>query len=250
MIDFEKIECIIPFKLISQDRFENLKTILFYFKTYFPQIKITIVEQDIFNKVRYPNVLFIKSNEEFNKGWILNCAAKKSDKEFLLFWDADMIVHPDSLLECLNKFSDYDTVKPYNTYLACDVNPYITTLFRKNMDFSILSDAKIRTGCPYSGGIFGMKKDIFLNIGGFFEDFKSWGCEDEAIFIKIKNFTKYIDNENKGYHLFHTRGTADRAFHNLYDENVSLLGKYRDMNLDDLKIYCDIQKNNIGKYGE
>lgn len=236
------VECIIPFKLSSMDRFENLKTILTFLKSI--DIKTIVVEQDNFNKVRFDNILFIHNEKPFNKGWGMNCGAMSSNKPYLLFWDADMIVEKQHVISALEMFDEYDVVKPYNANKVCDINGLNTNLFRKSMNFDIVRNSKIRTGCPYGGGIFGIKRDIFVSIGGFPEEFEGWGCEDEAMSTKIKLLTKYHENDNPGYHMFHQRSTYDKAYHNLYNKNVEILNRYNDMSKDDLLNH--ISKDNIG----
>ena len=245
-IDFSKIECIIPFKLSTADRYENLCTVLKYFKLYFKDIKITIVEQDLFNKVRLNNVLFIKSDKPFNKGWILNCAAKKSDKDYLLFWDADMIVKPKFVEIAIASFIEFDAIKPYNEKEVFDVMPAQTALFKKTINFECLNNLKVRTGCPYGGGIFGIKKEKMFEIGGYFEDFSAWGCEDTAISIKIERFLKHTNTSNPGYHLFHTRNIFDKAYHELYNKNIEFLENYIKMPNDVLLQKCKEDKDKIG----
>ena len=82
---YQKTECIIPFKYTSVDRYDNLICVLNYFNKYFPEIKITISEQDINSKIKLDNVLFLYNDQPFNKGWGINCAAKLSKREYLLF---------------------------------------------------------------------------------------------------------------------------------------------------------------------
>jgi hypothetical protein len=85
-----------------------------------------------------------------------------------------------------------------------------------------------------------------LELGGFFEDFVAWGCEDEAVTLKIKKFLKYKDTNNNGYHLFHTRGNNDKAYHQMYDKNVEILNYYYGLSDEQLLDVCKKTINTIG----
>lgn len=219
---YENIECIIPFRFTSKDRLDNLNCVLFYFSKYFPDIKITICEQDVNNKIKLDNVMFLYNDKPFNKGWGINCSSKVSKKDYLLFWDADMIILPEYLEESIKLFDNFDIIKPYYYDKVYDVTNFSSMMFRNNLEFTYLENSRYRAYCPYTGGIFGIKKQLFLDIGGFFEDFEGWGCEDEAFFYKIKNM-KYTQTDNKSYHLYHIRQDFDRANHMLYNKNINVL---------------------------
>lgn len=242
MVELKDINCIIPFKLSTQDRFDNLVTVLSYFKKFFPDIVVTIVEQDVVNKVRFNNVIFIPSKEPFNKSLILNRATKLSTKDFILYWDADMIVQPEYLQQAVNKFDEVDVIKPYNYLSVYDVPISNSSMFRKTLDFKWFEKVRPRPGCPFGGGIFGIRREKMIEIGGFFEEFLGWGCEDEAVSIKLKKMTQYYQTGNSGYHLYHSRTIFDKAYHSLYQKNVEILNRYLEMSDSDFITVCDIQR--------
>ena len=94
-----------------------------------------------------------------------------------------------------------------------------------------------------SGGIAIFRKDAIYKIGGWSEDFFSWGGEDDFQTIKVHNFLKWAELKAKCYHLFHNREAPDPIH---YQRSLSILQKASTMSKEDLQKSINMSLTKIG----
>jgi predicted glycosyltransferase involved in capsule biosynthesis len=76
------------------------------------------------------------------------------------------------------------------------------------------------------------RKEAFLRIGGYNEDFIGWGGEDDFMAVKVKNFLSWNEMPGRCYHLFHEREAPDMKW---YQRNLQLLQKLGKLGKDELQ---------------
>src|SRR5271155_275127 len=123
MRDLSKLSIICSVKLDSADRLRNVTILLRYFRTFFVNYELILVEQgseqtalaDLANGT--PGIIhhFLRSDNCHYKTRNLNLAVGLSTREFLLMCDVDALLPPDAIIAGLEKLSaSASFVYPYN----------------------------------------------------------------------------------------------------------------------------------------
>ena len=237
---------IIPFKY-TDDRFNTLQKVLNNIKDL--DCEVIVVEQGTQSILPDKNIiinqqyLFIDNPLPFNKSWGLNCAWKKASNNIIVFGDADNIIDPKHILEGVNEMIDYDFVSPHIRLI--DLDPQ-----ESQMDLSKIYQVD-RPGrgdldhqkLPMCGAMTIFTKDSLERRGGWPEEFFGWGAEDDAMSIKVKNFLKWKENDNKCYHLYHQRVNPDMQW---YYRNLQIYNNYLQSSKEQLDSYINSIKPLIG----
>ena len=242
-----KITYVIAYKH-KPDRLQNLRRVLEWLQP-FQGLEILLVEQDSVSKISELNLrlkhIFIKSDMPFNKAWAFNVAIKYVATPIIVFGDSDLIMNPNDFIQAIQLLDKYEVVNPYNSVI--DLNPQ-----ESQMDInSILKIDRIGRGdaindiekCPLMGGIFMIKRESYLKIGGSNEDFLSWGCEDNYLDIMVKNFLTYITLPSKCFHLYHEKAKIDMK---LYQRNLDILTHFKNVTKDKLQNHINMTLPKIG----
>ena len=94
-----------------------------------------------------------------------------------------------------------------------------------------------------TGGIVLYRKDSFMKLGGFCEDFIGWGGEDDYQTFKTKMFLTWTEAPNRCYHLYHDKVKPDMIY---YQRNLQLLNTLIKMNQQETQRYIN---NSFSKTG-
>jgi len=236
---------IIPYRH-SIERFNNLKRVLEWTNG-FSNCETIVVEQDKHSKIGHINLkcrhFFIKSNMPFNRSWSFNVGVKKSRSNIIICTDNDLMLDPDKLIESISLIQQYDVVSPYSSVIDLDPNETTMPLSK------LLSIDRPGRGendnqkINICGGMVIFRKDAFLRIGGFSEDFIGWGGEDDFQTIKVKNFLTWYEVPGRCFHLYHERLAPDQKW---YQRNLQLLQKLSVMSKDDLTKVINNTSQKIG----
>lgn len=228
------------------DRINNLRRVLDWING-FNGVEVILVEQDTHSKISHLNLrakhIFVKSNLPYNRSWAFNVALKNCNSSIIVFGDSDIIMNPNDFINGLNSLKYYDMVSPYNSVIDLTQNESILS-----MDNLLLIDRAGRgendnQKINISGGISMFNTESILKIGGWNEDFWSWGCEDDAQTIKVHNFLKWIELKSKCYHFYHDKEQPDMFW---YQRNLQILQRISTMNKDQLQKMILSQLQKIG----
>jgi len=234
------------------DRLQNLRRVLEWLQP-FQGLEILLVEQDKVSKIAELNLrvkhVFIKSELPFNKAWAFNVATRYITTPIIIFGDSDLIIHPNSFIQGVQALDNYDCVNPYNSVV--DLTPQ-----EAQMDLnSILQIDRIGRGeaaddiqkVPLCGGIIMFKKEKLYEIGGWNQDFISWGGEDDFQSLKVKTFLTHTTLSNRCYHFYHEKAKIDMK---LYQRNLQILNHFQNTTKEQLKKHIDMSLPNIGKLNQ
>ena len=204
-----------------------------------PAIETIVVEQDrvprLSGELPLPRArhLFVRNDGPFNKGWGLNVGARLASGSELAFLDADVLVGKsldNAFALCAREFA---MVKPY--VRLADLTRAQTRALRAGTLVPLAIDPRrqareaIGESTVLCGGLFVLRRDAFMHIGGFDERFVGWGGEDDAMTIKVERARLScveLDDEI-ALHLWHPRSRSTTMRQPHYAQNLALLDDYR-----------------------
>lgn len=220
-----KFSYIIPFRF-RQDRILPLRRVIEWLSG-FQGVEIIIVEQDTHSKIDYLNLkvnhIFAKSDAPFNKSWAYNIGLRRAIGNTIIFGEADFIMNPMELIECLKSLDGYDCIIPTNKTI------YLTNQQSAMDTNSILQLKDTQPKRNLLDGMTIFKKSAIDRIGGWNEDMIGLGYENDFNELKVTKLLNYKQMEYSGYHIFHH---PDHTPPNLLERNKQILDVYKnDTNL-------------------
>lgn len=227
-------------------RFANLKRVIEWANS-FSESEVILVEQDTHSKISHLNLpvrhIFTKSKMPFNRSWGFNVGAKAAKSDVLVLTDCDLMMDPYKFIEALRLISTYECVSPYSSVIDLDAqesNGRLDQIMSINRPGRGETDNQKINIC---GGMTMFRKEAFLRIGGYNEDFVGWGGEDDFMAIKVKNFLSWHEQNARCYHLFHEREAPDMKW---YQRNLQLLQKLGGMKSDEIAKLIQVTIPKIG----
>jgi predicted glycosyltransferase involved in capsule biosynthesis len=219
----------------KSDRLQNLRRVLDWING-FAGVEVLLIEQDKHSKISHLNLkakhIFTKSNMPFNKSWAFNVGLKYSNSNIIVFGDSDLIMEPNQFIAALTIMNQYEMVNPYNSVI--DLTQQESTLPIEQM-IQVNRPGRGETDIqkvPLCGGICLFRKDAIYKIGGWNEDFWSWGGEDDFQSIKVKQLLNYTELQAKCYHLYHEKAQPDMKW---YQRNLQILQKTSNLSKEQLE---------------
>lgn len=149
----------------------------------------------------------IKHNE-FNMSWCRNCGAKIANGDLLLHYASDEIVANDYIENLLKSYKcDYlfGWKHLISLGLKATEDYLMTREYRTNFnDDEIIAKCDVIAGSGCNGSPCLYDKDFYLSvIGGFNENFSSWGNEDCDIISRVSSVVGVDIFDHTILHLFH-----------------------------------------------
>lgn len=223
MVDFVKrdlkdLTILIPVRIDSLARLENILAVIKYIDKYF-DTNVFVLEADarncgILNRqilcgVQYS---YVKDCDPvFYRTKYINLMASKVATEYLAVWDADVILPPSQVYDSVQKLrsKQFDFCYPYDgTFL--DTSKLIRGLFLDSNDVAWLEELRDFMLAPYGlgvrGGAFLANTMQYRKVGMENLNFYGWGPEDWERYERWMNLGARI-GYSKGclYHLSHPR---------------------------------------------
>ena len=213
-IELTDLTFLIPVRIDSKDRLENLGLILDFIKSHF-NTTVTVIEADkkeLVHNAFIDHKIFIEDHDAvFHRTKYLNKASQESSSPFLAIWDTDVLI-PSHQIELALKYlrnKDEDMVFPYDGRFFF-TSKVFKQLYQqqKNIDVFELNEDKfsLPAGSHSVGGAFIVNREAYINAGMENENFYGWGPEDvervkrwEILGYRIKKI------EGALYHLQHPR---------------------------------------------
>lgn len=158
---------------------------------------------------------------EFSRSGARNAGAAKSDSEVLVIVDADNYI-PIEQIRLAIKYARRrrGLVKPskFFGYLTEEA----TDRFYESGEIQKIGDMYMSPPVMnFSGGAYVIRKDLYEEVGGFDEEFKGYGAEDDAfhaLCVSKLGRVSYVGGMN--YHLYHPayRVTSIENYQRLVDK--------------------------------
>lgn len=228
------------------ERLQNLRRVLDWING-FGGVEVLLIEQDTHSKIKHLNLkakhIFTKSNMPYNRSWAFNVAMKWANSNIIVFGDSDLIMEPNQFIAGLNALNNYEMVSPYHSVV--DLTQQESNLPLEQM-VSINRPGRGETDnqkINISGGIAMFRREAIQKIGGWNEDFWSWGGEDDFQTMKVKNFLSWTELKARCFHLYHSRVQPDMKW---YQRNLQILQKTSQMDKSQLQKLILTQLPKIG----
>lgn len=243
-IDLKDITFTIPFKKDTDERLENITTIIKYLQKYF-DTNIIVAEQDDTRKL--PNidgieyVFFPTTNYIMLRTTLLNKMCKMVRTPFVANYDTDVLFNVNQYVEAISalRANAVDAVFPYNgrfmNYIGQERSKIITNL---SLDGILESHGHLNHPNSVGGALF-WNKQRFIEGGMENENFKSWGFEDNERMIRFGKLGYRIARVNGIlYHLNHpVSQNSSNTQHKAYNDNQIECNKVASMSVEQLKQY-------------
>lgn len=262
MIDLSDVTFMIPIKIDSKDREENLKLQLEYLYLNFdcnvylyecddtPKVK-SIISDDLFNKLYKYRFSEKRKDGLFHRTRMFNEIAKDTESKYIVIHDVDVIASTQSYINATKALRSDKTDFCWLFERRCKyTSKEDKKNFAKEMNVSCfegcIPDKDIET---YGGSIF-CNKESFFKAGMENEHIISWGPDDCERFWRWKILGyKMKCIEGILFHLYHTRNEnscvppeeikeADYDVHSNYFKNRNEFKKISSIfNKNDMKKY-------------
>ncbi len=229
----------------------NLEAVLAWLRLQ-PLAQVIVVEQDVAptlgDLASFPNLLslFAYNPGPFNKSWGFNVGVRASRGSLLAFGDADVLCRGLQAAIVAAR-SGAPVVRAFSK--ALDLDEADSDILRA--DLSCLGDPSFGAGAidraeigefvPMCGGLVLFQRQSVALLGGWDERFLDWGCEDDAMDLKVRRagLRGVMLKDSPGFHLAHRRvkrSIADPHYRN----NLALLQQLRAMPDEALRRMCEV----------
>lgn len=242
-MNYNNLTLLIPIRIDSDDRLENIKMMLEYTLDIFKGIHIILLEADKTKKIpkellKNIEYLFVSDYDEiFHRTKYINKLIKISKTKFISIYDSDIIMckkNMDLTIKYLEEGTDM--IIPYIRNLI-DIPYESKEIFKTNKNveefykYHRIDKSEVDVG----GAVF-YNKDSYISIGMENENFYGWGHEDVERYHRSKKLGLDIKFTNFFiYHLHHKRSINSKPYKNFYDNNKKELVRIITMNDKELK---------------
>lgn len=219
-IDLTDVSFLIPIRVDSNDRIENLKIVVNYIQSVF-STTIIILEADNLQKID-PSTLsgityhFVEDNNPiFHRTKYINHLIYLADTPIISVYDADVILPDKQITSSVDKLRANlsNVVYPYDgTFISID--RLMKTIFSKHLDVGFLEHNKakqcIATRRSFGGCVL-LNKKSYLEAGGENENLTSWGSDGIERKKRMEKLGyKVIRVPGNLFHLPHLRSENSR----------------------------------------
>lgn len=145
--------------------------------------------------------------------------------DFISIMDSDLFFSEDQYNMIYDHIKELENTqnKIFFTYNLMDIHETERkeVIDLKNFELNIhkLEELKPKYSWRHSwgtgvlGGIFIVPRKEIREIGGFNENFLTWGGEDDEAYTRLKVYVKWIPKINQGpYHLWHPKNEKDKKY--------------------------------------
>lgn len=235
MINISDTSFLIPMRIDSEDRLQNIYAVTHYLTKYF-QCEILLMEIDSEQKidaeklggnVRY---MFVHDTEpRLRRALYFNQLTGLTPTPYIALYDTDVIIPVQQILEAVDvlRAGTYSVVSPYDGNFV-GVDFLLKRIFISMQDPELFeaNKGKLITGTKRSyGGVVFLNRAHYIAAGMENEYLTSWGPDDVER-IKRMDILGYRVKRIKGnlYHLPHIR--SDNSFYQSLDNRIDLMNVY------------------------
>lgn len=211
-----ELDIIIPFRKDSDQRLENLKIVVDYYKKHFQNSNIIVSEQGTEQNVVIDNFDYVFRKKELphNQSQCINDGVKISKRKYVCVIDCDIIL-----------------LNYHNIYFA------LKEMFMDDIEYCLpytecfdLPSFNLREpwGDKCVGGIFIINKERFIAEGMNDESFVGWGREDDERHHRLLN--RGLKFKRMFGHIIHMAHPEQNDITKTSEENLKLLEKFTNDN--------------------
>jgi hypothetical protein len=171
----------------------------------------------------FPFRVLETDRQPFPKAWLLNRAALESTADILVFNDADSLVRPGNVLAAVRAALTHPgAVHAFDLY-RCLTRAAIERIHYWRHAFD-LPERSFESHLTASGshGCYAIRRECFLECGGYDERFVGWGYEDLAQEIVYQSYWPSRRVPGELIHLWHPRAEENPGNLELWQEYCEL----------------------------
>jgi GT2 family glycosyltransferase len=170
---------------------EMLRRCLAALRQHAPENSEIIVVDDCSNDSSVDVVLqsgfrLVRAEEQGGPAAARNLGAQAAEGDILIFLDADVCVHDDTFDVLLAPFADETVAAVFGSYDANPDAPYLVSRFRNLLHHYVHQTASAE-GKTFWTGCGAVRRDLFLQIGGFDSSFRSPAIEDIELGMRLSS---------------------------------------------------------------
>jgi len=243
--DLKNMTFLIPLRVDSMVRFENLLMTVEHLLRYF-ETHIIVLQADKYENGIVPRLLGKKVKYRFVEDYdtvfyrtkYLNQMTGEVNTPFIGIWDADVIVPCRQVIDGIEKLqAGYEIAYPYDGHFY-DTTDIVREMYFKNRQLKILETNQYKMNLTYSkvslGGAFMANRQAYTDAGMENEEFYGWGPEDLERWERWRVFAyKIYRAKGNLYHLSHSRG--NNSMHRSSDQFVNTNKRCKQIALSNAK---------------
>jgi predicted glycosyltransferase involved in capsule biosynthesis len=224
-IDIKDTTFLIPVRVDSVTRLENISLVIHFLLTHF-DTNIKILEAAPYNNQLLDKLLPVCISLTFVEDWdpifhrtnYINRLVRACNTPYLAVWDADVLISSSQITKSVKllRSNQADFVYPYEKNFL-DVTPILRELFVRTQNLEILKKHTGKMKKMYLpepvGGAFFANRATYMESGMENESFYGWGREDGDRINRWKILEySYKRISGPAFHLTHERGN-NSTFH-------------------------------------
>lgn len=214
-VDLTDVSFLIPVRVDSSERIENLLLVIEFLKSNF-DTSVIVLEADKKEQVQHPMIdrkVFVEDHDVvFHRTRYMNQMTKITDTKYIAHWDADVLAPVGQIMESIGqlRLEMADMTFPYNGSFL-NTPKQLKEIYKQTKDIEIFIENKDKCSMPMGtdsvGGAFIANRQKYVEAGMENLKFYGWGQEDIER-VKRWEILDYGIFRAKGglYHLFHPRG--------------------------------------------
>jgi len=250
------ISIVIPFKYDSNNRLENILSLIEYVKKHWVFGQLIVVEMD--NKPKLMNILpewcdYIFVKEEPNSKWSrskrINIAIPLIKSEITMILDTDVIIDGHTIEFLVDKLikNEIDAATPFNEIFHVSRECVLKEIKKNKLNvLSFLNNNKdnISRIFKVNGACFLTKTNIFKHIRGMNELFIGWGWEDDELISRyIALGYRYVRANTPAVHINHERTVGCVPDPDNFELSITEKNRIKIMNDLEIMEYFGIKKS-------
>lgn len=245
---------LIPLRIDSITRLENILVSIDYVLTNF-DTQVAVLEASernsgLLNRLLPVDVkysFFEDMDNIFHRTRFINQLVNSVDTEYIVVWDADIIIPRDQLFKSVEllRNREVDFVTPFKDKFL-DTSKILRELYIQTRNLNLLEIHQGKMKPLYTpkpvGGAFLAHRQTYINAGMENEKFYGWGKEDGDRVNRWK-ILGYRHQHIEGvlYHLTHERG-VNSTFHSPNQEKKKMTEMYRSLAMSKAELREEIDK--------
>ena len=216
--DLTDVTFLIPIRIDSIDRLENLVSIISFinkhFITRFQLLEASNYNNHILSKLLPDNVSihFMEDYDPvFHRTYYINRLIEKAKTPIVAIWDSDVLLTESQIMSAVDliRKKEADFILPYKRKFL-NTSMIVRELYLRNKDFDILKEHENKMEELYApdpvGGCFIANRKSYVASGKENENFYGWGHEDGERVNRWENLGyKLLRIDGCLYHLSHHR---------------------------------------------
>lgn len=245
--DLSEITFVIPYRIDSPERQENLCSIMDFLDTNF-NTSILLVEEDRKHYVdisySYEKFLYYSYNDNikyhflkigtdiFYRTRVINYGLKQCKTKYACIYDTDVIFEPANFIKSLELLKEGNTlVYPYSGKFVDIERSYLTD--------GIIKERESYVAESFGGAVF-LNIEKYRQCGLENENIIGWGFEDFERIDRVKILEhNYARVNGTCWHIEHPRGINSSTQNPHWANNEKELYKVRAMNKEELQNYIN-----------